>query len=280
MFFIRWVVMLSLVFVGTLFQGVFAQPALSTIQDTLYRADGSKFEGSVTIEWKSFESADGFTVSRQSLMVPIRAGFLRVRLVPTSHLGSATSYQVRFNSGGKVQFTEHWAIPESAMPLKLTQIRLAGAPSQNPESGGQGPLPLAMVTGLAEALSQRPAKDSAYVPGRLLRSSPTGFLTSVSGNFTDCVRVDGTAIPCGAEPPSSSVVLFSDAETPQGVMNGTNAVFALDHSPAPAGSLMLFRNGLLQRMGIDFQLSASTITFLGGSVPGAGDLLTVYYRYE
>src|SRR5690606_4546611 len=152
MLFIRRVAILWVLSSGILFRGVLAQPVLSTVQDTLYRADGSKFEGSVTIEWKSFETADGYTVSRQSVVLPIRAGFLRVRLVPTTHLSGTMNYQARFNTAGKVQFTEYWTIPESSVPLKLNQVRLAQAPSPGQESGGQGPVPLAMVTGLAEAL--------------------------------------------------------------------------------------------------------------------------------
>ena len=61
-------------------------------------------------------------------------------------------------------------------------------------------------------------------------------------------------------------------------MNGTNTAFTLATPPAPTTSLTLFRNGILQRVGIDFTLSGGAITFLAGSVPQSGDYVRAYYR--
>src|SRR5438067_1106917 len=57
-----------------------AQPALTTIQDTLYRADGSRFSGTLFINWNSFVSGSGANVATSSLTVPIVNGVLRVDL--------------------------------------------------------------------------------------------------------------------------------------------------------------------------------------------------------
>jgi len=35
-----------------------AAPVLTTIQDVLYKADGAPFNGTLTISWNSFQSAD------------------------------------------------------------------------------------------------------------------------------------------------------------------------------------------------------------------------------
>lgn len=71
-----------------------------------------------------------------------------------------------------------------------------------------------------------------------------------------------------------------DAETPSGVVDGTNAVFTLAHAPSPAASLQLFRNGLLMRATVDYALSGQTITFAAGSIPQMGDsLIAQQYRY-
>ncbi len=52
-------------------------------------------------------------------------------------------------------------------------------------------------------------------------------------------------------------------EVPAGAVNGTNLIFTLDAAPAPAASLMLFLNGILQRAsGNDFTLDGDEITFL------------------
>jgi hypothetical protein len=71
---------------------------------------------------------------------------------------------------------------------------------------------------------------------------------------------------------------FADAETPAGVVNGSNAVFALSAVPTPALSLMLYRNGLLQKAGVDYNLSGNSVTFVPGAIPQAGDLLQASYR--
>ena len=65
----------------------------------------------------------------------------------------------------------------------------------------------------------------------------------------------------------------------QGAVNGSNAVFTLASAPSPAGSLALYRNGLFQRQGADYQISANTITFFLASVPQTGDLLVANYRF-
>jgi hypothetical protein len=72
--------------------------------------------------------------------------------------------------------------------------------------------------------------------------------------------------------------VFVDLETPNGAMNGTNAAFTLSMTPTPATSLLLFRNGLLQKMGVDYTLNGSSVSFLAGSVPQPGDLLQASYR--
>jgi hypothetical protein len=81
-------------------------------------------------------------------------------------------------------------------------------------------------------------------------------------------------------PPAATLSLaFADAETPTGSVDGVNAVFGLAASPMPASSLRVYRNGLLQKAGIDYNLSVNTITFMAVSIPTAGDILQVWYRY-
>jgi hypothetical protein len=71
---------------------------------------------------------------------------------------------------------------------------------------------------------------------------------------------------------------FADDETPAGTIDGVNAVFTLAHSPNPAGSLELFKNGLVQRpAGADYTLAGSTITFV--TPPAALSTLVAWYRY-
>jgi hypothetical protein len=62
-------------------------------------------------------------------------------------------------------------------------------------------------------------------------------------------------------------------------VNGSNAVFTLAATPSPAGSLELYRNGLLERQGADYQISGNVVTFFVASVPQSGDLLLASYRF-
>jgi hypothetical protein len=78
---------------------------------------------------------------------------------------------------------------------------------------------------------------------------------------------------------TSTLVTFSDAEVPGGVINGTNPTFSLAASPNPAPSLQLFRNGSLLLQGTDYTLSANTITFSSTSIPKSGDVLVANYRH-
>jgi hypothetical protein len=72
---------------------------------------------------------------------------------------------------------------------------------------------------------------------------------------------------------------FSDAETPSGVINGSNRVFTLQNGPNPASSLVVTRNGLTLQSGADYTLSGNTVTFNTGSAPNTGDLVRAWYRY-
>src|ERR1035441_5190113 len=60
--------------------------------------------------------------------------------------------------------------------------------------------------------------------------------------------------------------------------NGSNACFTLSAVPAPTSSLYLYRNGVLQKAGLDYNLSGNIVQFLAGSTPQPGDTLLASYR--
>ena len=100
-----------------------AGPPLTTIQDVLYKADGTRFNGTVTISWTSFQAMDNSTIATQSITVKIVDGNLRVQLVPTTTSTPATYYSVTYNSNGRIQFQETWSVPSSAQPLHVRDVR-------------------------------------------------------------------------------------------------------------------------------------------------------------
>src|SRR5258708_38813964 len=102
-----------------------AQPALTTIQDTLYRADGTRFNGTLYIRWNSFDAGDTSNIATSNLTLPIVNGALRVRLVPTTTASAGAQYNVTYNSNGINQFTEVWAVPPSTVPLRVRDVRVS-----------------------------------------------------------------------------------------------------------------------------------------------------------
>jgi hypothetical protein len=250
-----------------------AAPPLTQIHDVLYKADGSPFTGSATISWRSFVAADSSNIPTNSINVQVVGGLLRVRLVPTTNAAGGAYYIVRFNADGKTQFTELWAVPPSAVPVAVKDIRIPSPPGSSvtpPPSVVQ----MADVTGLVEALADRPTKSIGFAPNRVAFIDDTGEIAAVSGSPSECVRADGTTGPCGA----SAGIGFVDLETPAGAVNGINSVFTLAQAPAPAASLLLFRNGILQKPGLDYMISGNTVTFLSVATPQTGDLLVASYR--
>ena len=254
-----------------------AAPPLSTIQDVLYKADGTKFTGVVTIEWTSFQAVDTSNIATHSVTLRIVDGVLSVQLVPTTNASGGAFYSVRYTSDGKVQFTERWAVRPSTTPLKLRDVRVSSITSAT--ASGLATLVVADVTGLPQELDLRPVKGSNYTPNRTAVINESGAIESVSGNLSDCVHVDGTSSPCGSGGGGSAGV-FLDAETPAGNVDGSNGTFTLASTPSPAASLALYRNGVLQKQGFDYALSSNAISFVSAAIPQPGDVLLASYRSD
>lgn len=249
---------------------VLGAPAVTQVQDVLYKADGTPFTGTAVVSWGSFTAADGSVVPQNSMALPIKAGVLFARLVPTTNASTGAKYTVRFTADGRTQFTETWAVPPSVGPVRLWQVRTSqstGAPAS-----GEA-LVIGDVDGLVAELEARPAKGVTFEPGRAAVIDSQGEIGAAVGAPGDCVRVDGTAGPCGGVMP-----VWVDLETPAGVVNGVNTVFVLSGAPSPAGSLHLYRNGVLQRVGVDYSLNGSTVTFNAVATPQSGDWVVASWR--
>lgn len=68
---------------------------------------------------------------------------------------------------------------------------------------------------------------------------------------------------------------FWTQETPSGLINGVNTVYTIAFEPLENESILLFKNGLQQRLGTDFTVSGTTITF--ASAPAIASDLSVQY---
>ncbi|MGA7235773.1 MAG: hypothetical protein WBY44_08840 [Bryobacteraceae bacterium] len=253
-----------------------AAPTLTTIQDVLYKADGTRFNGTLSISWSSFQSADDSDIVMQTSTIKVIDGNLRVQLVPSSTAAPAIVYTVTYNSDGRVQFQENWSVPPSATPLRIRDVRVAASGNAGNSSSGNdttAAISESQVTGLIADLGARPIKGPALAAGRTAIVDASGLIESATGNATDCVHVDGSSGPCGGGTPT-----FVDGDLPSGIVDGNNATFALAAVPAPATSLSVYRNGVLQKVSADYTAAGNSIQFVAASTPQPGDTLLASYR--
>ncbi len=264
-----------LLFLGI--RAALAGPPLTIIQDTLYKADGTKFDGTAFVQWRSFEASDNSAVPMQSFVIRIRNGSLRTAVVPTTNANPNGYYEVKYNSNGRTQFVEYWSVPPSATTLRLRDVRIASpGDSTAPAPPVNTVISIGDISGLREELDSRPPKGITYSGGRVAIINQTGQIESVLGSPDDCVRADGTTGPCGGQ--AAGTTGYFDAETPGGAVDGANAVFTLADTPNPAASLQVYRNGVLQKAGLDYDLSGNVVTMQTSSIPVSGDTILVWYR--
>jgi hypothetical protein len=252
------------------------QPALTTIQDVLYRADGTRFTGTMFIRYNSFLAGDTSNIATANLTLRIVNGVLNVKLVPTTTATAGAQYNITYNSAGAIQFTEVWAVPPSTLTLRVRDVRVSSGTVVGPPPV-ISPIQIGDVVGLPNALAVRPAEGAGLAIGRAAIINQAGQIDGAAGSLGDCVRVDGSSGACGGG--GGVLPSFSDGETPAGTANGLNTTFTLNFAPSPGPSLILFRNGVLMEQGADYSLSGGVITFFLGSVPQAGDVLFASYRY-
>jgi hypothetical protein len=257
-----------------------AQPPLTTIQDVLYKADGTRFAGTLTISWTSFEAVDKSAIATQVTTVTVTDGNLQVHLVPTTTAVPAANYTVKYNSDGRIQFAETWAVPSSLTPLRVRDVRItstqtgaASATSATAADTGVTTVQESDVAGLVADLGARPLKGPGYSAGRVALVDSTGMMESVSGNPSDCVHVDGSSGPCGDAQPG-----FVDGDSLTGIVDGANTNFTVSAVPNPATSLALYRNGVLLKSVQDYTANGSAIQFVAAAAPQPGDTLMASYR--
>jgi hypothetical protein len=256
--------------------------SLTAIRDTIGNADGSPFNGRVILSWQGFTAASGATVAPHSTAVTVINGYFSLFLVPTINASQGAGYTVQYESNdGTVLWTEYWQVAASWTPLTISQVRVSSLPGQgNTGGGGSIALPIqeSDVISLVQDLAARPTKAAGYTAAHAALIDSMGSISSVSGNSSDCVHVDGSSGACGVSSGTSVGASFVDGETPSGIANGANLTFSLNQAPSPAASLSLYRNGIMLRQGLDFTLSGNSVGFVAGAVPQAGDVLMAFYR--
>ena len=98
------------------------------------------------------------------------------------------------------------------------------------------------------------------------------YLGTGGGGFTKFLREDNTWQTVA----TSSGTPIQYAETPSGLVNGTNTVFTLTAAPASQAGLIIVIDGSTQYAGSDFSLSGSTVTFT--FAPASTSTIFSYYN--
>ena len=245
-----------------------AQTSLTQVQDTVTTPSGTPFNGTVVISWTGGSVTSGTTPFNTD--VTISNGVLSVALVPTTTITPVAYYQAVYNSSdGLTTWTETWAVPPSATPVKLSQIRVTGTPTGSGGGTSSDQITINDVSGLSTDLSAIDSSLSSI-------SNVTTGLNSLIVNLTNTVTNLGSTVSSLSA--GNVVGKFIDDETPSGTINGTNTVFTLANTPVSASTLMLYRNGILQANAIDYSVSGNTIAFSAGEAPQTGDSLLAYYQ--
>src|SRR5438270_2230432 len=106
-------------------------PALTTINDVVYRADGSAAGGTVVITWPNFSTADNKAVAAGQMNVTLGAGgVMVVALAPNAGSAPAgTYYKVVYKLDDGTTSTEFWVVPATG-PTTIAAIRATVVPTQ------------------------------------------------------------------------------------------------------------------------------------------------------
>ena len=112
-----WIVMASMISAAQ-------TPALTTISDIVYRADGTRAGGTLLISWPAFTTADGHAIAAGKTSTVLgTGGALSVQLVPNAGATPpSTFYTVVYQlDSGVVECLNSSAWAKPAIPVK-TQV--------------------------------------------------------------------------------------------------------------------------------------------------------------
>jgi hypothetical protein len=106
-------------------------PALTTMTDVVYRANGDPASGTIVITWPNFSTADNKAVAAGDLNITIGAGgAITVALAPNAGSTPAgTYYKVVYKLDDGTTSTEYWVVPATG-PTTIAAIRATIVPTQ------------------------------------------------------------------------------------------------------------------------------------------------------
>jgi len=173
-------------------------PALTTVSDIVYRADGAAATGTLLISWPGFTTSDGHAVAAGNKSVVLGSdGSFRVQLVPNAGAApSSVLYSVVYQLSDGTVKTESWSVG-TVSPESIAQVRTASAitPSGNTPFATQAYVNAAManvvhlsgsetITGTKQ-FAVSPILPAATQSGQAVNKGyvDTAVVNTGSGNF-------------------------------------------------------------------------------------------------
>ena len=200
--------------VGSLGASWGQSPATTTINDFVYRADGSLAGGTLLISWPTFSTGTGQTVAAGKKSVPLGpGGALSVALVPnTGATPAGTYYTVVYQLDDGTVKTEFWVVTPTS-PTTIAAVRtVLGSGNSGVTSSGSGSFvnkagdtmtgPLQLP---GDPVAPNQASTKHYVDSGLAVKAdlfggvvPSGQLGNGMANNSLCLHGDSSWGACGA----------------------------------------------------------------------------------
>ena len=187
---------------------VSAQVATTTVQGTVYRADGSAATGTVLVRWPAFSTASNQAVAAGTKTATIGAdGFLSVNLAPNQGAYPAGSYYtvVYHLSDGTVS-KEYWTVPATTTAA-ISTVRAQLAPATvavQPVNKSYVDTSIAAITG-----NYLPLTGGTMSGALILPADPTSSSEAATKHYADTLAA--------TELPLAGGTLSGTLNSPNGV---------------------------------------------------------------
>jgi len=187
---------------------VSAQVITTTVQGTVYRADGSAATGTVLVSWPAFSTAAGQAIAAGSQTATIgQDGFLSVNLAPNQSAYPAGSYYtVVYHLNDGTVSKEYWVVPATATAA-ISAVRAQLAPATiavQPVGKSYVDSSIAAIAG-----NYLPLTGGTMSGALILQGDPTASSQAATKHYTDTLAA--------TELPLAGGTLSGTLNTPNGV---------------------------------------------------------------
>lgn len=157
---------------GTCVRVACCQVTTTTIQDTVYEADGTQASGTVVVSWPTFTTSNGAAVTAGTTSAAIGpAGALTLALTPNAGATpTGTYYTAVFHLSDGTTSQQYWVVPVSATPVTLAAIENQVLPAS-----------VAMQTASRAYVN---AAIASAVSGETTGSGGTAYVPTTGGTMT------------------------------------------------------------------------------------------------